>query len=161
MHSSSNFKIILKKKVSDMLRKTSAQRAAPLTLTIRPLDPFSEASGVGWRMRTTPANERKIKIHILFLLLDTEHDDTHRSPTHTHTHTHTKRAETAPANSFTEISLLWQQVSHQQQLTFGPWNWAKKHSNGRHVDDVQSADRGIQVIYLWFYRFVLWGGVQV
>ena len=71
-----------------MLRKTSAQRAAPLSLTIRPLDPFSEASGVGWRMRTTPANERKIKIHILFLLLDTEHDDTHRSPTHTHTHTH-------------------------------------------------------------------------
>lgn len=143
-----------------MLRKTSAQRAAPLTLTIRPLDPFSEASGVGWRMRTTPANERKIKIHILFLLLDTEHDDTHRFPTHTHTHTQMKRAETAPANSFTEISLLWQQVSHQQQLTFGPWNWAKKHSNGRHVDDVQSADRGIQVTYLWFYRFVLWGGFR-
>ena len=79
-----------------MLRKTSAQRAAPLSLTIRPLDPFSEASGVGWRMRTTPANERKIKIHILFLLLDTEHDDTHRSPTHTHTRTHTRNVQKLP-----------------------------------------------------------------
>ena len=114
-------------------------------------------------MRTTPGQrQRKIKIHILVLLLDTEHDDTHRSPTHTHahthTHTHTKHAETAPVNSFTEISLLWQQVSHQQQLTFGPWNWEKKHSNGRCVDDVQSVDRGIQVIYLWFYTDFLGGG---
>lgn len=40
-------------------------------------------------------------------------------------HTYTQTCRSCPTNSFTEISLLWQQVSHQQQLTFGPWNWAK------------------------------------
>ena len=73
-------------------------------------------------------NERKNKIWYIYSHAQPHRPDSKYNNTHIvsyEPHIHTQTCRNCPTNSFTEISLLWQQVSHQQQLTFGPWNWAK------------------------------------